>query len=86
MTPSRLLKKLRRNERKKNTIITHSGLIHRLILLFKFVFLLIEQLLYLEFAGPVGSGFLTKFGPTGPVAVATKSKFLATATATAKNR
>jgi hypothetical protein len=40
----------------------------------------------LEFAGPVGSGFLTKFGPTGPVAVATKSKFLATATATAKNR
>ena len=39
----------------------------------------------LEFAGPVGSSFLTKFGPTGPVAVATKSKFLATATATAKN-
>jgi hypothetical protein len=33
-----------------------------------------------------GSGFLTIFGPTGPVAVATKSKFLATATAKAKNR
>jgi hypothetical protein len=41
--------------------------------------------LSLEFSGPVGSGFLTILGPTGPQPVAKKVKFLATATATAHN-